>query len=804
MAAGWSALWSHWRRHPLQLFTLIAGLAMATALWSGVQAINGEARTSYAEAEDAVARAALPRLVNPEGPIPIAYYVALRRAGWDVTPLLEGPLRIDGSTFQVRGIETLTAVAPPTVTDGGNTDTDIGPVDILTGDGIVFAARSAQAQLEDAGGLPRIVAAEGLGPRQLITDIRTATRLLGSDGAPTSLLILPDQRPGLTPLADLVPGLEERDPVETEDLGRLTDSFHLNLTAFGLLSFAVGLFIVHGAIGLAFEQRRAMFRTLRALGLPLRQLVLLLILELGAITILGALIGLALGYLIAALLLPDVAATLRGLYGAPVEGGLVFRPLWAAAGLAMAAFGAGVAAAEGIWRVARMPILTGAMPRAWALASTRTLRRQGVLAVLLSVLALVLATMGSGLVAGFVMLGALLVAAALLLPIILLAVLRTAERASKGVVAGWFWADTRQQVPGLSLALMALLLALAANIGVGTMVASFRTTFIGWLDQRLASELYVTARTEDEAARLREWLAPRSEAVLPIWSVDATLGGRQGEVYGIRDHATYRDHWPLLGAAPDVWDRVAAGEGALINEQMARRLGIGIGDPADLAEDWALPVAGVYSDYGNPQPQAIVGVEALAARYPDISKLRHGIRVAPDRVNTLRAALTDDFGLPDDLIIDQAAIKSLSVSIFERTFAVTGALNVLTLGIAALAILTSLLTLAGLRLPQLAPVWAIGLTRTKLGRLEVVRTLLLAVLTAIVALPVGLLLAFVLLAIINVEAFGWRIGMAYFPLDWLRLFLLAALAAGLAALLPARRLARTPPAILLKVFANER
>ena len=41
------ALIGHWRRNPLQLFTVLAGLALATALWSGVQAINAEARASY-------------------------------------------------------------------------------------------------------------------------------------------------------------------------------------------------------------------------------------------------------------------------------------------------------------------------------------------------------------------------------------------------------------------------------------------------------------------------------------------------------------------------------------------------------------------------------------------------------------------------------------------------------------------------------------------------------------------------------------------------------------------------------------
>ena len=77
-------------------------------------------------------------------------------------------------------------------------------------------------------------------------------------------------------------------------------------------------------------------------------------------------------------------------------------------------------------------------------------------------------------------------------------------------------------------------------------------------------------------------------------------------------------------------------------------------------------------------------------------------------------------------------------------------------------------------------------------------------LTVLAALPVGLLLAWVLLNIVNVEAFGWRLPMHIFPGDWLRLAGLSLLAATLAALWPARKLARTPPTELLKVFANER
>ena len=121
------------------------------------------------------------------------------------------------------------------------------------------------------------------------------------------------------------------------------------------------------------------------------------------------------------------------------------------------------------------------------------------------------------------------------------------------------------------------------------------------------------------------------------------------------------------------------------------------------------------------------------------------------------------FDFPPARIIDQAALKAFSLSVFERTFSVTGALNVLTLAVAAFAILMSLLTLAAMRLPQMAPVWAMGTTQRRLAGLEILRTVLLAAITAVLALPLGLALAWVLLAIVNVEAFGWRLPMYLFP-----------------------------------------
>jgi len=794
MSAGLTALLSHWLRHPLQLAMLMLGLALATALWSGVQAINAEARASYDRAAAVLGQNRLERIVAADGgPMAQDLYVTLRRAGWKVSPVVEG--RMPATGLRLLGIDPLT-LPPGAASVPVSTGADLAA--FLSGDGQIFLNPETAAGLRPDG-LPEMRTDPGLPPAAGLTDIGVAQRLLGKEGQLSYLLV----SPGVQPDVPLPQGLVRRAPDGGSDIARLTDSFHLNLTAFGFLAFAVGLFIVNSAIGLAFEQRRGMLRTLRALGLSARGLIGLVLLELLVLALVSGTIGIGLGYLVAAALLPDVAATLRGLYGAEVTGTLSLRPGWWLAGLGMAMAGTLLAAGQSLWRLWHLPLLAPAQPRAWARASARSLRRQGVAGAGLLGLSAGLLAFGTGLTAGFGGLAALLIGAALCLPVVLILVTGLGSRMARGVLMQWFWADTRQQVPGLSLALMALLLALAANIGVGTMVSSFRQTFVGWLDQRLASELYITARSADEVLRLEAWLAPRTDAVLPILNAEVPLFGRPGEVYGIADHATYRDNWPLLAAAPDVWDRIAAGQGLMVNEQLFRAEALALGDPVDLPGG-PLPLVGVYSDYGNPKPQVLIAPEVLMTCFPDTPRLRFGLRLAPDRAEALAKALAADFGLPEEAVVDQASLKAQSLQIFERTFAVTAALNVLTLGVAGLAMFASLLTLSGLRLPQVAPVWAMGLTRQRLALLDFTRTLLLAALTLLAALPLGLALAWVLLAVVNVAAFGWRLPMQVFPGDLAQPGGIAILAAGMASLIPVLRLARIAPAALLRVFANER
>lgn len=791
------ALLSHWRRNGVQFFALISGLALATALWSGVQAINAEARASYDAAAATLGEGQFDQLLPRRGDgIDQSTYIALRRAGWQVSPVLEGRLPTESGRVRIVGLDPLTApgtIAPVGMQEGTALD------DFLTR-GVLFATSDTAARLDGAV-TQRVIVDASVAPDVALTDIGVAQDLLERQGMLSRLIVAPEQPMGLDPIATLAPDLV-RQPAQDAGADRLTDSFHLNLTAFGLLSFAVGIFIVHGTISLAFEQRRGMVRTVRALGVPLNVLIGLMIAELVLFALVAGAIGVGLGYVIAALLLPNVAATLQGLYGASVAGTLQLRPEWWLSGIAIAVLGTGFAASGALWKIARMPLLSSARPRAWAVASGVTAWRLGAVAGVLFVIGAGIAFWGQGLTLGFVLLACLLIGAALILPLLLRGAVALADRQARSAIWQWFWADTRQQVPGMSLALMALLLATAANVGVTTMVSSFRTTFVDFLDQRLAPELFIRIEDAAQSPDLEAYLIANAREVLPLLSVETEIAGEPTDLFGVRVGPTYRENWVFLDDTGDVWDRVERGDATVVSEQLARRAGLWTGDPVTVAPDLTLPIAAIVADYGNPLGQALISEDRFRDLYPDITPLSFGVRT--DDPAALRDRLTGDYGLPDAAITDQSRIKAFSLGVFERTFTVTGALNVLTLAVAAFAILMSLLTLASIRVPQLAPAWALGLTRRRLGRLELLRAVVLALVTTVLAIPLGLLLAWVLLSYVNVEAFGWKLPMYLFPGHYALLTLFALAAAALAALWPAIRLARTPPSDLLKVFANDR
>lgn len=822
-----ATLLSHYRRHPGQLAMLLLGLWVAGALWSGVQAINASARDNYARAE-ALLGSGVDRLEREDGqPLSRADFVRLRRAGVPVSPLLEGELTTDaGAKLTLIGIDPLTLPGDSSLARAGERG-DLQS--FLTPPWQTRLAPDTRARLGAAPTvnsgtpLPPLTEAPALPPNTLVVDIAVAARLLDAGEAITALIGAAGSLVAAPAGFTLVPADARAGP------GELTQSFHLNLTAMALLALIVGLFIVQAALGLALEQRLGLLRTLRALGVPGRTLAALLALELVLLGLFGALAGLISGLWLAKALLPDVAATLKSLYGADVSATLSLPWHYWLGGIGVTLGGLFVAGSGVLWRASRIRLLELGQAQAWRAGFQRQLRLQTRLGAAAALTALALGAWlvtrpsGEGLVAGFALVAAILLAAALWLPPLLALTLRLMlsgprrlpRLAQRWPLGQWALADLQLQLPRLSLAMMALLIALSANLGVSSMVGGFRLTFLDWLDQRLMADLYLTPPAA-QFADIDTWLA-RQEAVaerlvtasaesrlLEVASEDGTARrpGLPLSIFGITPGQTLTADWPLLAALGDraaAWRAFQQGE-AFINEQLARSEGIALGDRLSLAAPSGaegVTVVGIYPDYGNPRGEVVLATQQVRQLF-DVPPVSIGVVVAPgEDTKRLSRRLSERFGLTPRSLQDQREVKAAATAIFERTFAITRALNGLTLGVAALALLATLLAQARERRRRLAALWAIGVPLRRLLGIQLAQLAGAALVTGLLAIPLGIAITACLVWGINVAAFGWRLPLHVFPGEIGLTLATAVLVALLAAGLPMLTLWRTPPRALL-------
>ena len=827
------ALLSHWWRHPVQLSTLILGLLAATALWSGVQALNQQARFSYEQAAARFNSINQAHIVSTtEQHLTEADYIYLRRSGWKVSPLVEGALALDPDDLplNVIGIEPLTLQSANASYQGATglpanlaLNRFLTPpwevwVSPLTAERIAPLLKNATNTgfpFNPEGDQVSIKVSSALADNELITDIYLAQHWLNMEGQLSRLLLF-DHTQHSQLSAELATRLRLILPQSDHDISRLTASFHLNLTALSLLAFLVGLLMVYSAIHLALTQRLTLRRILFSCGVSQRELMAWLLVELLILSGLIALPGLVLGYWIAALLLPDLSASLTGLYGAQISGDLQLSWQWWLQGVFMAWGGTLIAAIVPLLKLIKHD--GGHQSQSMSLPGQQKQRNTLMAAGLFTAsLALLMAWLGDSLLSGFLLLALVFLSAALLMPVILDMLLRLCQRYAHSfsadsitptsATAQWLWADARMQVPHLSVALVALLLALSTSIGVGGMVEGFRNTFTGWLDQRLAAEVYVRTDSEAQAQEVTQWLSQQANvtAILPSAGKDVQLAGVPIELRGIQIHSTYIDHWPLLSKTPNAWHDIESGAAVMINEQLARQLMLNIGDSITVPgmQQTEFTIGAIFSDYGNPKGQVMMALDTLYLNWADAKRGSFALRVEPADVDALILAVTERFSFTEAQVIDQQAVKRYSLQLFERTFAATQALNLLVLAIAAIALFSSLLTLSTMRLSQIAPIWACGISRRQLVITELFRLLLLALMTALLAIPLGLIISYCLVTVINVRAFGWALPWQVFPLQWLYLTLAALFSAFLAAIVPVLKLRFSSPSELLKGFRDD-
>ena len=358
-----------------------------------------------------------------------------------------------------------------------------------------------------------------------------------------------------------------------------------------------------------------------------------------------------------------------------------------------------------------------------------------------------------------------------------------------------------------SVAIAALMIAVSAAIGVGVMIASFREAVVRWLEGTLRADIYVSAPSlvgNRPDATLDPALAARLGATPGVARVSTSRGalvpGPAGpvQVIALDVDPARRPRWRFReGGSDGVWD--PDGEQVVVSEPYANRHGARTGAAVRLRTDRGerdFRVAGVFYDYGSSAGVIVMSRRTYDRFWDDRRVTSLGIELAPGAdAGAVMAALRERAaGIQDVVVRGNRALREASLLIFDRTFAITGVLRTLTLAVAFIGMLAALMALGLERAREIGVLRTLGLTPRQVWVLVTAQTGLMGLLAGVLAVPGGLLLAWVLVFVVNRRSFGWTMPIELSPAILLQGVALSVLAALLAGLYPAWKMATSLPA----------
>lgn len=823
--------------HRWQTSLTILGIALGVAVVVAVDLANESARRAMDLSLESVSGTATHRIEGGPDGLDEHLYVTLRleHGVRSSAPVVTDNVRVNGRTYTLLGIDPL---AELTFGRYGGAELD-GGVAALDADGVVLArseaerlglsvgdrliieysGRSHQARLsgvvDDAATTGLILAdialAQGLLERLGVIDYVDLSLASGQVGPLQS--VLPEQVE-LISLSDRQDGLQQ-----------MTRGFHHNLTAMSLLALLIGGLLVYNTMTFSLLRRRHVLGIQRALGVTGRELLRLIFWEALSLALLGTAIGLALGIVLAQGIASLVLRTVNDLYFVLTVSEFAVAPVSLLRGAALGIGVTLVAVAIPALEVVRTPPVA-------ALRRSGIERHAGHLAEWLAVVGVLLMLAGAALAAyetpslvlGFVALGMLAIGFCLAVPWVIREVIRTVMRLLSRVLPGRLGLTARLTLRGIEaglsrtgLATASLSVAVAATVSVVVMVTSFRDSVDLWLQQTLAGDVYLTL-----PGRIPERPGPGLPASL-IRDIE-----RQPGVAGVIRSRVIRANTDLgrhrllavhtdagsiddigIGAGlrralPLATERFIAGDGVMVSEPLAYHHDLAPGDEVILytaggAE--ALPVLGIFTDYTSSQGMIALQLDRYRSLSGDGEVSGLAINAAPETDLALLVEAVRDVVASQPVAVTvqaSADIRRLSLEIFDRTFAVTHVLRLLTVVVAFAGIFTALMLLQLERLRDMAILRATGMTGGGVARLVLAQSGVMGLLAGLLALPLGLVLSAVLVHVINVRAFGWSMG---WVLPWPVLgeaLALAVFAALLAGVYPAWRAARTEPARALR------
>ena len=674
----------------------------------------------------------------------------------------------------------------------------------VVGSGALLYVGRTGHRVEIVGTVEALGGSTGSEP-PVIADLSTAQELLGSFGVidRIDLVLTSEQAEALRVAPPRGTSLVVAG-TETLTLDNMTRAFRTNLTALGLLALVVGMFLVYATISFTVVQRRAIIGLLRALGTERHKVLAAFLVEGAVLGVAGAAIGLVLGHVLAERLLTLVLQTI---------GDLSFTASLNATQPSSAIYVQGASLGIGATLLAAVvPALEAARTTPDAALSRARLERTSRAGArvaawsavpMLGLGSVLLLVDRQSLPLAFAGLFCVLCAGAACVPLATAGLMRILGPAARGLGGLPLLMAVRGVAASLSrtgVAAAALAVAVATVIGISVMIASFRTSLVAWLDETLTADAYLSTTAEGSL------LGPEQVALLASLpevrglSLSRTelLPTRFGEV-ALRAAAPGPDGWGLDFTAGTPLHAEAALESTasvVVSEPLASRYALSPGALIELptaAGNLAFEIVGVFRDYSMAGNVIVMGLDTYRRHWGNTGLTGIGVHFArgidaATGIEVLRAALDEDGELR---MRSTESIERLSLAVFDRTFEITEVLRFLAGCVAFLGVLSAALALQLERAREHAILRSIGLSRRELRSLILAQTCLLGAAAGVAAIPIGTVLAALLVYVINQRSFGWSMDLVITPSPLVLGAILAMTAALLAGLYPAFRGSRT-------------
>ena len=827
-------------RHPWQLGLALMGICIGVAVIVAIDLAIESSRKAFLLSMDTLGGEATHQVIGGPNGVDERLYARLRieHGIRNIAPVVEGHVQVNDISIQVLGVDLFAErqirsfsfdVQSDSTAPGISSEALFGS--ILTDPEAVLMSRDTADTLGlhvgdrfeiQAGG--RTVAGTMLGfignsksvalNNLMVVDIAVAQSWLNLHGWLSRIDVRIQDSDG-----NLQAKLENTLPAgtqllnaagRTQSLTEMSAAFMTNLSAMSLLALLVGLFLIYNSIGFAVLQRRGLIGVLRALGVTRRQIFSLILTEAAVLGLVGATVGVVLGIWLGEQLLVLVSRSINDFYFRVSVSEVMLSPFsigkGLVAGIAATLFAAIVPAIEAASWQPRLALTRSVLEQ----RSRRLLPVIALTGLGMGLLAaLLLHFSGSNLLAGLSAVFLLILGFALCVPVAVRAV--TSGLAPLAARVGG--TSARLAVSGIGanlsrtgIAIVALAVAVSATIGVRVMVDSFRGSVSAWLDNTLLSDIYIGAPGAALNPGLIEDLVQAPGVAAYSTSRRVWLENREGRIrlIAIQMSAGRTPGSEILDAEPEqVWPAFEHDDAVLVSEPYAYRHAVAAGNEIRLVTglgERSFAIAGTYRSY-DVNAGAVLMSRRTYDRFWDDPKIDSiGLFLSPgisaDELLGQLKAISQ--GRQQIVMRSNREIRDLSLEVFDRTFVITNVLYWLATGVALIGILGAMLALQMERARELAILRALGMTPGQLGSMVTTQTATIGLLSGLAAVPLGLVMAWVLIEVINRRAFGWQMDIL---VSW-RVLLVAILfsvaAAMLAGIYPAYRAACSRPALAMR------